>query len=38
LEVGDIGRFEKVGNYSSYRCVKSDRLSSEVPRPQGGAS
>ena len=28
LEVGDIGRFHKVGNYSSYcRCVKSERLS-----------
>ena len=28
LEVGDIGRFPKVGNYSSYcRCVKSERLS-----------
>nr|MBC8360807.1 IS110 family transposase [Candidatus Desulfatibia profunda] len=28
LEVGDIHRFAKVGNYSSYcRCVKSQRLS-----------
>ena len=28
LEVGDIGRFVKVGNYSSYcRCVSSKRLS-----------
>jgi transposase len=28
LEVGDINRFAKVGNYSSYcRCVKSQRLS-----------
>ncbi|RZB31335.1 MAG: hypothetical protein SRB2_04860 [Desulfobacteraceae bacterium Eth-SRB2] len=28
LEVGDIGRFSKVGNYSSYcRCVSSKRLS-----------
>jgi len=28
LEVGDIKRFEKVTNYSSYcRCVKSERLS-----------
>jgi transposase len=27
-EVGDIGRFAKVGNFASYcRCVKSDRLS-----------
>ena len=28
LEVGDIGRFPKVGNYASYcRCVGSKRLS-----------
>ena len=28
LEVGDISRFEQVGDYSSYcRCVKSERLS-----------
>jgi len=28
LEVGDINRFSKVGNYSSYcRCVSSQRLS-----------
>ena len=28
LEVGDIGRFHKVGDYSSYcRCVKSERIS-----------
>ena len=28
LEVGDIGRFLKVGDYSSYcRCVESKRLS-----------
>jgi len=28
LEVGDISRFYKVGNYSSYcRCVKSEKLS-----------
>ena len=28
FEVGDIGRFKKVGNYSSYcRCVNSNRLS-----------
>jgi transposase len=28
LEVGDIGRFPAVGNYSSYcRCVRSERLS-----------
>jgi transposase len=30
LETGDIGRFKKVGNYSSYcRCVKSARISNE---------
>ena len=30
LEVGDIGRFPKVGNYSSYcRCVKSDKISNK---------
>ena len=30
LETGDIGRFKKVGNYTSYcRCVKSSRLSNE---------
>jgi len=28
MEVGDIARFEKVGNYCSYcRCVRSERLS-----------
>jgi transposase len=28
LEVGDINRFPRVGDYSSYcRCVKSERLS-----------
>jgi transposase len=28
LEVGDVNRFEKVGNYSSYcRCVNSQRIS-----------
>jgi transposase len=28
LEVGDIARFQKVGNYSSYcRCVGSQRIS-----------
>lgn len=28
LETGDISRFDKVGNYSSYcRCVKSERFS-----------
>jgi transposase len=30
LETGDISRFKKVGNYTSYcRCVKSSRLSNE---------
>ena len=30
LETGDINRFKKVGNYSSYcRCVKSSRQSNE---------
>ena len=30
LETGDINRFKKVGNYSSYcRCVKSSRLSNQ---------
>ena len=30
LEVGDVGRFPKVGNYASYcRCVGSKRLSNE---------
>ena len=30
LETGDINRFKKVGNYSSYcRCVKSSRTSNE---------
>ena len=30
LEVGDIGRFEKVGDYSSYcRCVESKRISNK---------
>jgi transposase len=30
LKVGDINRFEKVGNYSSYcRCVKSQRISNK---------
>ncbi len=36
LEVGDIGRFEKVGNYSSYcRCVRSIRLSNEKKKGAG---
>ena len=30
LEVGEIGRFPKVGNYSSYcRCVKSEKISNK---------
>lgn len=30
LETGDISRFKKVGNYTSYcRCVKSTRLSNQ---------
>lgn len=30
LETGDIGRYDKVGNYTSYsRCVRSSRLSNE---------
>ena len=30
LEVGDIGRFPEVGNYSSYcRCVKSEKLTNK---------
>ena len=42
LELGDIKRFAKVGNYSSYcRCVKSERLSNgkkkdENNRKNGG--
>lgn len=36
LEVGDIGRFPKVGNYSSYcRCVKSERLSNGKKKGSG---
>lgn len=36
LEVGDIGRFPKVGNYSSYcRCVKSERLSNKKKKGEG---
>lgn len=37
-ETGDIGRFEKVGNYSSYcRCVKSERISNDKPKGRGNA-
>jgi transposase len=36
LEVGDIGRFAQVGNYSSYcRCVRSTRLSNGKSKGQG---
>ena len=36
LEVGNIGRFPKVGNYSSYcRCVKSERLSNNKKKAEG---
>jgi len=36
LEAGDIGRFPKVGNYSSYcRCVKSERISNEKLKGRG---
>jgi len=36
LEVGDINRFTKVGNYSSYcRCVKSERISNKKKKGEG---
>ena len=36
LEVGDISRFPKVGNYSSYcRCVRSERISNSKKKGQG---
>jgi transposase len=36
LEVGEIGRFVKVGNYSSYcRCVRSIRISNEKKKGEG---
>ena len=36
LEVGDIHRFSKVGNYSSYcRCVKSERISNNKKKGEG---
>lgn len=36
LEVGDISRFSKVGNYSSYcRCVKSERYSNNKKKGEG---
>ena len=38
LEVGDISRFPKVGNYSSYcRCVKSERLSNGKSKGKGNS-
>jgi transposase len=36
LEVGDINRFPKVGNYSSYcRAVKSERISNKKKKGEG---
>ncbi len=36
LEVGDINRFPKAGNYASYcRCVKSERLSNDKKKGKG---
>ena len=36
LEVGDINRFAKVSNYSSYcRCVKSERFSNKKKKGEG---
>ena len=36
LETGDISRFSKVGNYSSYcRCVNSKRMSNNKQKGQG---
>ena len=38
LEVGDITRFKKVGNYSSYcRCVKTNRLSNNKSKGKGNS-
>ena len=38
LEAGDISRFEKVGNYSSYcRCVRSERLSNGKKKGSGNS-
>ena len=38
LETGDIRRFAKVGNYSSYcRCVKSIRISNEKKKGKGNS-
>jgi len=36
LEVGDIGRFAKAGNYASYcRCVKSQKISNAKKKGEG---
>jgi transposase len=36
LEVGDIGRFPKAGNYASYcRCVKSEKISNKKKKGSG---
>ena len=36
LEVGDIRRFPRAGNYASYcRCVKSEKLSNEKKKVAG---
>ena len=36
LESGDMNRFEKVGNFSSYcRCVKSERFSNGKKKGEG---
>ena len=36
LEVGDIRRFQQVGNYASYcRCVKSTRISNDKSKGKG---
>ncbi len=38
LEAGDIARFKKVGNYSSYcRCVKSERFSNGKKKGTGNS-
>ncbi|HEB56613.1 MAG TPA: IS110 family transposase [Gammaproteobacteria bacterium] len=38
LESGDMSRFQKVGNFSSYcRCVKSERLSNGKKKGEGNS-
>ena len=38
LETGDIGRFEKAGNFASYcRCVGSKKMSNEKRKGRGNA-